>query len=185
MFLTDEETETRLSSVDNLVNRLSSNSNFRSNFQIKKLHNGGRAKGRKNDSNEDRLAVATHSIIHGPTSAAESFQTTPSRASLLSQGTITHHIGPDSELAPAVLDKKEVIHNKALDIIMASLESISVRLPEKATDLASIASDMARIAERTGGRLNPVNENKPQVNVVIYAPRVRDISEYDEVVSEG
>lgn len=173
MLISEEEASTRLSSVDNLINRL----------ELRKIHNGGRPKGRNNDSHEDRLAIATHSIIHGPSETAREFDTTPSRASLLSNGIITHGIGADSKLAPAVRDKKQLIHEKALDIIMASLDSIGQNLDgvKKPADLASIASDMAKIAERTGGRLKEEESNKPQVQVVIYAPRIRSAGEYEEV----
>lgn len=177
MLITDDtEVTNRISSLDNLVNRL----------DLRKIHNGGRPRGRKNDSNETRLAVATHAIVHGPTSAAKEYSTTPSRASLLSDGVITHGLGSDSSLAPEVKGKKDMIHEKALDIIMASLDSlnniVAVNGIKKATDLAAIASDMAKIAERTGGKFKKDDEdNKPRVQVIVYAPRIRESHEYEEV----
>jgi hypothetical protein len=173
MFISEEDVVNRVSSLDNLINRL----------QLRKINNGGRPKGRKNDTNEDRLDVAEYAMIHGTTKAAEKFNTTPSRASLLKDGVITHASGKDEELAPAVENKRETIHNKALDILTNALNSLDPKIPEitKPTELAAIATEMAKIAERTGGRLNPEEENKPKVQVVIFAPRMKEAEEFETI----
>lgn len=174
MFLTDEEAKSRISSLDNLVNKL----------ELRKVHNGGRPKGRKNDTQESRLAVAEDAIVLGPTKAAEIHNTTISRASLLSDGVVTHGLSSDEELAPAVQNKKEQVHEKALDIVMSSLGLLENQIGKvfKAKDLASIAANMARIAEKTGGRLsNNPEDNKPKVQVVVYAPRMRGEEEFEVI----
>lgn len=169
MFISEEEVNNRVSSLDNLINRL----------ELRKINNGGRPKGRKNDTNQERLNVAEYAMIHGSSAAAREFNTTPSRASLLKDGVITHASGSDEELAPAVKDKKETIHNKALDILTGALNSLDPMIPEikKPSELAAIASEMAKIAERTGGRLKPNEENKPNVQIVIFTPNQKELDE--------
>jgi hypothetical protein len=173
MFIDSAEADKRVSSIDNLINRL----------ELRKINNGGRPKGRKNDSNDDRLGVAEYAMIHGPSAAAERFGTTPSRASLLKDGVITHANGKDEELAPAVSNKREQVHNKALDILTNALNSLDPKIPEitKPTELAQIASEMAKIAERTGGRLNESEDNKPKVQVVIFTPRQKSAEEFETI----
>lgn len=203
MFIDEKETNNRLSSLDNLLNRLNgsnsrdnninrvssnSNSNSDSNSnsvpsENRKIHNGGRPKDRLNDTDDQRAEIGMISTIHGPNTAAKYYNTTPSRASLLSNGIITHGNGVDSNLHSKVKDKKEIVHEKALDIIMSSLGNIedgldSVKGPK---DLSIIASNMAKIAERTGGRLNNVNDNAPKVQVIVYTPRIKSSDEYEEI----
>jgi len=181
MFVNDEEGNKRLSSLDNLINRLNGQKNIKG-LKIKKIHNGGRPKDRENDTDDERAEIGIASLIHGPTKAAEEYDTTISRASLLSKGIATHSNGPKEELVNKVIDKKEAIHQKALDIICGALESIDDKIDKvsKPKDLAFIASSMAKVAERTSPK-NSNNDNGPKVQVVVYAPRVRDSSEYEVV----
>lgn len=175
MFISEDKVVERESSLDNLVNKL----------QLRKIHNGGRPKGRKNDTTETRMQIAEHSIVHGPSETARQFNTTPSRASLLSDGIITHGNGKDNELSSKVLSKKEQIHEKALDIITKSLMGLedSLGSVKKPRELAQIASEMAKVAERTGGRLRPEDEGKrPSVQVVIYSPGQLKSSEDMEII---
>lgn len=174
MFISNEEANNRVSSLDNLINKL----------ELRKTHNGGRPKGRKNDSIEKRLEIATTAIEKGCVAAAEEHNTTPSRASLLSNGIITHGNGSDEELGNKVLEKKQSIHDKALDIITQSLLGLEGKLGEvkKPTELAAIAVEMAKVAEKTGGKLAQKNEDsKPNVQVVIYAPRMKAENEYETI----
>lgn len=172
MFINDDEAKTRLSSLDNLINKL----------QLKRIHNGGRPLNRKNDTDDARERVAETAIIKGPTQAAIEHDTTISRASLLSKGIITHGLGNDEELTPRVVSKRQQVHEKALDIIVASLGQLEPQLNgvKKARDLSAIAADMAKIADRTTPR-EVTADGKPNVQVIVYAPRIRDESEYDVV----
>lgn len=172
MFISDKEADNRVSSIDNLINKL----------ELRRIHNGGRPKGRKNDTLETRLAIAERAIEVGPTKAAAEHNTTPARASLLSNGIVTHSQGSNEKLAPAVMDKKTSIHEKALDIITSSLINLEGKLDEvkKPSELAAIAVEMAKIASKTGSPQQKAEESgRPNVNVIIYAPRMRDEGEYE------
>ena len=180
MFLNDDDIQERVSSLDNLVNRLSG-SKVKS-ITIRKTHNGGRPLGRKNDTDETKADIGIHSIIHGPSETASTFNTTISRASLLSKGISTHSNGVDPDLAEKVQDKKELVHNRALDLIISSLDNLENSLPKvtKATDISTIAANLSKIADRTGTRSS--NEDTgPKVQVVVYAPRVKSVDEYEMV----
>lgn len=170
MFITEEEGTARLNSLDNLINKL----------QLRKLHNGGRPKGRKNDTIEKKAEVAEDAIILGPTVAAEKHNTTISRASLLSNGIVTHSKGSDEVLAPVVNSKKEEIHNKALDLITEALESIDLSTVSKASEMASIAETMAKIAEKTANKQQEAND-KPKVQVIVFTPRMKSEEEFDTI----
>lgn len=187
MFINEEETDNRLSSLDNLLNRLNGNSRVSSRTDAipsenRKIHNGGRPKERLNDNDDQRAEIGLCSTIHGPNVASAVYDTTASRASLLSNGIITHSKGVDSDLHSKVKTKKDLVHEKALDIIVASLGNIEDSLDsvKKPKDLSIIASNMAKIAERTGGRLQQ-ESNAPKVQVIIYTPRVKSRDEYEEV----
>jgi hypothetical protein len=187
MFIENEEANTRLSSLDNLIHKLNLRVKDKDSLEIRKCGKGngaGRPPGRKNDTDEKRLEIATAAIEVGCVEAAKEHNTTPSRASLLSSGVVTHSKGADEELAPKIQNKKDTIHNQALDLITQAFLQLECQLPEvkKATDLAHIAAEMAKVAERTGGRLKSgEQDNKPQVNVVIYAPRMKSSEEYETI----
>lgn len=172
MFINESEANNRLSSLDNLINRL----------QVRKTHNGSRPKGAKNQSKEKQAEIAEDAIVLGPTAAADIHGTSISRASLLSKGIVTHGLGTDKELAPVVEDKKQKIHDKALDLILDALNRVNLTDLKGATGLAHITSELAKTAEKTGGRLNKDKEDeKPKVQVIVYAPRMREMGEYETI----
>lgn len=180
MFIEEDKFTTRVSSLDNLINRLDGNRvDYR---RVGKGNGAGRPKGRRNDSLQERLAIAEDAILHGPTEAAEIHDTTISRASLLSSGVVTHSKGSDEKLAPVVVSKKEKINQKALDLIQCALDNLEPQLDEvtKPTDLVGIAESLSKIAERTATK-NPQEENKPQVQVVVFAPRMKEMDEFETI----
>jgi|SRR5215510_7418745 len=189
MFLNEEESNERLSSLDNLVNRLNGTSkrDYRSGLDQdlinRKIHNGGRRPQRTEDSEEEKAEIAKDALIHGPTEAARMHDTTISRASLLSKGITTHRNGTNQELMERVSSKKEILHEKALDILVGALGNIDENINEvkKVTDLSAIAANISKVAERLSPKTIHT-ETGPRVQVVVYTPRIKDSSEYEEIV---
>jgi len=181
MFIDEKEADQKLSSLDNLLNRL----NGSSKVDYRKVGGDkGREKGRIEDSLEKKAEIATDAIVMGPSAAAAKHDTTISRASLLSRGIVTHRNSSDEELAPLVQSKKDQVHEKALDIITKTLLSLDSKIDsvQKPVDLSAIAANMAKIAEKTGGKgYRQEEESRPKVQVVIFTPRSKEAEEFETI----
>lgn len=178
MFIEEDAFATRVSSLDNLINRLDGNRvDYR---RIGKGNGAGRPKGRRNDSLAERLAIAEDAIIHGPTAAADLHDTTPSRASLLSNGVVTHSKGSDEELAPVVVNKKDKINQRALDLIQGVLDNLNLEGINKPREAVSIAADLAKIAEKTAPK-SESGDSRPQVQVVVFTPKMKSMDDFETI----
>jgi hypothetical protein len=70
-------------------------------------------------------------------------------------------------------------HEKALETMLESMDLIRPKLSNisKATDLSKIAADMARVVEKT----TPKEAAQNNLKVVVFAPRMKDENEFEEL----
>ena len=85
---------------------------------------------------------------------------------------------PDEEARPVLESRVDRIKEQALDMTLKALEGITEDklFNAKAKDLAAIASSSAGVYEKLKGR-----ETNSGAQVIIYAPQLRQESEYNEV----
>lgn len=164
MIIVDEsEALARVSSPNNLTNKL---------VEVRKLHSN--RTGRKEiPPMVTALAVAT-SVVSTQKSAGETFGMTQGNVSY------TKNHGKNEETQELIKKNVDTVHEKALDGMMKCLDFLNPKLEnvKKATELASIASNLARVVEKT----SPKDiTNSTNVKVVVYAPRERTEDEYESI----
>jgi len=164
MIVHEDEALERVNSPNNLTNKL---------LEIRKLHSN-RTGPKAIPPMVTALAV-TSSIISGSQKASgEAFGMT--------QANVAYHKNHGKNEETQDLIKKQVgdVHSKALDGMIACLDGLKDKIPnvKKATDLSSIASNLARVVEKTSPKETNINTN---VKVLVYQPRTREEAEYESI----
>lgn len=164
MIVSEEEALERVNSPNNLVHKL---------FEVRKLHSG-RTGPKSIPPMVTALAVSTAAITGNQKESAEAFG--------MHQTNVSYHKNGSKNEETNSLIKKSVddVHNKALDGMLSCLEHLQPKIEgvKKATDLANIAGNLAKIVERTTPK---DNSNKTNVQVVVYAPRTKGEEEYESI----
>jgi predicted transcriptional regulator len=113
---------------------------------------------------------------------SESFGVSPSSISAYKNGSTStaSYDTPDRKLANHIVNVKDRITKKATNRLARALDSIT---PEKLDDLkvkdaAQVAKDMSVVIKNMTPEVREQNNN---VNFVIFAPKVREESDYDVI----
>lgn len=176
--MTEAEALERLGSAENYLNRVTSPvepTGPSDNVTILPLHPH---KGRPALSDAERAAIGVAAVLTSPAQAARDFgvsSTTAMRAAEGKNAAGVMHPAVQSQIQTR-LDK---VADQAIDRLTAALNNLTDKKigDEKGTGIAKIASDMANIVEK----ITPKNREADNVQVIIYAPQQRDISEYEVV----
>lgn len=120
------------------------------------------------------LAVATSVITGDQQASAKAFGMTQENLSQMKN----HSKNP--ELQDAIKKNIASVHEKALDGMLACLDFIKPKLEnvKKATELSSIASNLARVVEKTSPKEASVTTN---VQIVVHQPRSHSEEEYESI----
>lgn len=174
MYLSEDEGRERLAHPDNL-----------SNVVVEIRQRAGRPAGSTRLSPAAREIVAQAARVLPPIEVAEAFGITRRTASNLSRG-ITSNVSHGRQevnedlkevVEKAEEDKTKAISGKALDILMATLGDVDTSKIKSQATKVKVAKDLALIHEKMAG-------TGPQgglTKVLIYAPRQREMKEFDVI----
>lgn len=148
--------------------------------RVEKLERGGRNLGDKNLSPFIRQAVAIGTKLGSITSVAREFDVSYSHARNLGRGVVNINQriseGSNAKQEQAVKKGIEAVHEKAVDMLLESLQSVDkaevAALPVRAR--ISAAKDIASIVDKT----NTTKEGSPNNSFVVYAPNIMSIEEF-------
>lgn len=193
IFLTEEQVEARLNSKDNLA-RLRRNEKavernpkfiISEDTLVRPENNGGRREGDTNIPPFIRELVGTLANMEPSKAVAEVFGVSKSQTDQYKAGCITPGVR-DPALSQKINENLGRAHELAIAKMVESLESISSKelTNAKVRDKASIAADLARVAEK----LTPKEESKASgdFQLIVYSPTVRAENFYQtkEVVTK-
>lgn len=172
--LTDKEIEERLTSPDNLANRLS--------IHHKKTRSTNIPQEIRNTA-----AILYHENNLTQKEISEIFGTSRSNIENYVGGTVGSSTSkiPNEELKGFIdtaKNKRVQAEGQAIDILMGSLEVLQPLLPEikKPKQLTQIAKDMAIVAEKLRGS----NGGEPQnagVHLHLHVPKTKTIKDYEVI----
>lgn len=157
MIVDEEQALERLNSPDNLVNQL----------EVRKLIGPGRPENRKNTPDMiNTLAVAA---------ACETSLRAAGKEFGLNHTGVNYH-KKNTDAGKAGVD---LARSQALDLMLESITLLKPKLQDvkKATDLSKIATDMARVVEKT----TPRETAQTNVKVVVFNPGTKDEDSYEEI----
>jgi len=181
MIISDEEIERRLNSPENMDYKIIP-------------YSRGRQGGEVSVPPELRkvVAILAHESNETQKELGDTFGMTGSRVSQLKSGKVTSgtFASQDENLTGVLNEVKARKENKrseaeemALNNLIDSLGLLPAKLEKaNAKTLASAAKSMADVADRMSGRKN--EEEKNQVHLHLYAPHMKELSDY-EVVEGG
>lgn len=176
MLITKEQAEKRLNSPDNILNKVERKN---SHFEIRKLHAGGRKEGVTTLTKADRLIAGTLGQIYDQSSVAKDFGITRQHVNNLAHGrTDSRGNGSGTGLAESgILDE---VKERALQKVLSAVDLMSDKKLEgcNAKDLAGIASNMSKVYSNVSPK---DNNDGARVQVVLYAPRVKEEREFQVV----
>lgn len=184
MILTEEQAVRHLTSEKNVLRDIESVhvKDFKNGKVI--CHEGGGAV--KKLGTIQKRVIASVAIESGDKSGtAEAFGISRQAATNISNGKTADGTKPDVELRDFVERKRQSVAEVAL---AKTLEAFNLITGDKlskvsARDLASIAKDSATVYDKLSGKSGGSGSG---VKVMIYAPTVRSVGEYDVIeVGEG
>lgn len=138
----------------------------------------GRGESKTNVPQELREIIAEEKTLGTPSSILEkAFGVKPSTVSAYGRG----ENSLEGRVNPGLIRARNRVANKATEQLMSALESLSTRNLDtvKATDLSTIAKDMAQIADK----MVPVavDENKNTIHVHLHAPKQGGLDDYEVI----
>ena len=155
---------------------------------IPKENDHGRNNGDVNVPESLRKVIGQDSIENGRSSAlalASSFGISDSSVSAYANGATStaQYNGGNRELRKHNNKVKERIVSKARSRLISSLNHITPeKLQEaKLKDVSAVARDMSMIIKNMEPQDVENEDNKPNVNIIFYAPNTRKESEYDVI----
>jgi hypothetical protein len=177
MKISQEELERRLGSSKNLVNRFSFSEKNKENKENKENKRGNDSDNRNNAGRLPEAPNAPKSlrVVAGVLAKAEGNATVVARNLDLTSGQVLY-----AEKSEKVIPTEKKVQEIALTRLMDSLNLLTLPslIGEKPKDLASIAANLSRVHSN----LRPKEDREGnQVNVTIYSPKQREISEYDVI----
>jgi hypothetical protein len=83
---------------------------------------------------------------------------------------------------PSLQAAKRRVYNRASNRLIAALDALKSKdlSGEKAKDISSIAKDMSSVLEKV--KPHEVSDSTNQVHLHLYAPKLKQLSDYDEIV---
>ena len=178
MIIAEEIVQERLDSEKNLANKFGKGNR-------KNHENAGRKEGDVNLHPIVRNVIGAAAHVDTAKNVAANFDVSPAQVHNLKHGKTTGTGEVKEELVKGVAGEVGRIHDKAVGILMKTLDLVDndEKLKDlKATSLTNIAKDMASIIEKTSEKKEV--DNKPVV--VIVSPTRKSVKDYDviEVQSE-
>ena len=176
MLLTKSQLDSRLSSKDNLINKM------KDKLEIRPLlHGGAKLDGTASRlSFEEQVLVGSTSRLIGSKNTSDMFNISRTHAKNLALGQLDYASGPKKELAERIYGKLSDVRDKAVERLMESLELLDEEKMKScnAKDLSAVAANMARVVDRTIPKeSNEIN----RLNLVVYAPRLKEVKEFEMV----
>lgn len=179
MLYTEEQSNTILENPKNLTNQFEKNE-VTSQVQ-KKAYGGGPHK----FNMDERVLIGTlaRAGLGNSMELSAEFNLSHDQVNNLKQGRTSAindtHYKPNLELEERILGKMNDVSNRAIEVLMNSLGVIT---PEKlsevsAKDASVIASNASRVIQNCAPQVQQDNK----INVIMYAPRVKEINEYKVV----
>lgn len=173
MLLSDDDILERVDSPNNLINRLT---------VIKMRGTGSRGPATPMEIRKVVAVLANEG--NKQADIADAFDITGSNTSLYANGRIGNSHGPKNEELKETIAKvnlkKVAVEDKAIDALLETLEIMKPQLADvtKPKVLSSIAKDMASVAkDMRGGR--PEEEKNRNVHLHIYAPKMKELDDYE------
>lgn len=182
IFLSQEQVEARLNSRDNLARN--PKAIISEDTLVTPINNGGRREGDTNIPPFIRELVGTFSNMEPSRVVAEIFGVSKSQADQYKAGCVTPGV-PDPTLTQKINENLGRAHELAIEKMVQSLEGISETdlKNAKVRDKASIAADLARVAEKLTPKEAP--KEKQDFQLIVYSPTVKTENHYEtkEVVT--
>jgi len=166
MLIELEQVEGRILSEDNILNKL----------EVKPIQKGGNPYGRHGRPFEEKVNAGALAHIKTSREVAEETGYSARQVRSLKIASPDHQT-LDKKLANAIDQKLDQCRDKALDRLMESLGLLNNEKMEKcnAKDLSAVAANMSKVAANSSRAGVAGN----QFNVVIYAPRQKELKEFD------
>jgi hypothetical protein len=145
----------------------------------KRMYNTGRTSGTKNNTEEDRVNIGALARLIGPTEAAELTGVCQASATSYARGQNGTSVPTSPQLLEAIDNRVRRVHDAALEKLLDTIDIIDVDriADEKPKVQADIAKSLSSVVKDTG--IKPEGSTIGQV--IIYSPKIRDISEYPEI----
>jgi hypothetical protein len=180
MLFTEEQSDIILNNPKNLVNRFEKNNHSR----IEVIKHGG-SNGGKVLTTEERVLIGTvaRAGLGTGQELADEFGVTRTTVQNLKAGRVSSPAGPryqpHPELEEQITGKLSIVETKALDVLMNALGVIT---PDKlaktnAKDASTIAVNASKIVQNCA----PQSVSDNRIQVIMYAPKLKDLKEYDVV----
>lgn len=177
MFIDREELESRLATDKNLVNATKS-------LQIERC-GSGRTPGAVNRTDSQRAAIGELAHLVGEQNAADltgasQSQVNSYKRGFNSSGKRHHNPALDNEIQ----DSLGKVRDAAIDRMLASMGLITddkLKSVSKATDLATIAGTLSKVAQIGIPKESRDANSGPNVQVVVYAPAIKEEKTYEMV----
>jgi len=169
MIYNEEKALERVNSEDNLINKLQRIKS--GNLEVRKLP---RSEGPKQIPPMVQELIGVAAALSSGAEASRVFgAVTPQMANLYKNGETNSTRG-------RVAEHIETIHTKAIDAMLASIDKVTELVPNvrKATDASIIASNMAKVIEKTTAKQE---DTKNRVVIVAYAPNMKLESDFDTI----
>jgi len=196
MFISEQDSDRRITSDENLINKIGAAPNPPSEEEsaalMEKFLRGGKGSGRrgrkhghKNLSSETRAMIAVTAKIATGVQAAEVFGVDPKSAYDIKQGFRHQNARErnirDNELVDKTKDLLGEVHETAADRLMTTLgllDEKKLKTVNKATDLSRIARDLATIVDKS----KPASTDDGQhVHFHVYKPEQKDEAAYETI----
>ena len=183
MLITEDDKISRLESDENLLSRLEKLKNPLSRVDNAVIVHPiplGRARGDTEIPTMLKVISATAAEAGLATNKelAEQFDISAQTISDARNGRVGAR--KDSELSDRIRKNLDTVQDRAIDRLMQSLDLMDDEKLHncKATDLSSIAANMSRVVEKVSPKSKDAFAG---VQVILYSPRVRDLSNYDVI----
>ena len=194
MFIDEDELQSRLSTDQNLVNQIQSRnptpsrtgpiSEPRPLFEIDRC-GSGRTPGAVNRTTEEREAIGTLGQMNTLQDTADMTGASVSQVHAYRNGyNTTGRRNHDKELEAGVKKNVGKIRDAAIDRMLSSMNLITdekLKEVKKATDLATIAATLGKVAQLGIPKQESSGQSDNRVQIVVYAPAIKDEERYETV----
>lgn len=175
MFITDDEVQDRLA-----------RSGIKNESLVVEPHyfRGGPNGSTKKVPDFMKAIIGTSAHLSGTRETARQFGLSPARVHAAKEGRTSPNTGTaDQEIKDQIDSKIGMVAETAVDRLMKSMNLITDEslTAVKAKDLSVIAGNLAGVMSKIR---TPEGSNATQTQIIIYAPHMKDESEYEVVVAK-